>query len=53
MHSAEVIVGAQASISLLNVNMGDVPEYHTTIWVAMGYIMNKLISHGSVMKNSM
>ena len=30
-HSAEVIVGDQVSISLLNSKMGDFPEYHTTI----------------------
>ena len=27
------------------------PEDHTNIWVAMGYIMNKLISHVSVLEN--
>ena len=26
------------------------PEYYTTIWVAMGDIMNKWISHGAVMQ---
>ena len=31
--------------------MGYVPEDQTTIWVAMGDIMKKLISHGAVMKN--
>ena len=50
-HSAEFIVDAQASISLLNSNIGDVPEYHTTIWCAMGEIMKKLVSHGAVMNN--
>ena len=38
-----MIVGYQATISLLN--KGDVPEGHTTIWVAMGDIMKKLVSH--------
>ena len=50
-HSAEVIVGAQASISLLNRNIGDVLEDHTTIRCAMGDIMNNLVSHGSVLDN--
>ena len=50
-HSAEVIVGAQSSISLININMGDLPEYHTIIWVAIGDIMKKLISHGAVLEN--
>ena len=50
-HIAEVIVGDQASISLLNINVGDVPEDHTSIWCAMGDIMNKLVSHGAVMDN--
>ena len=50
-HSAEVIVGAQASISLLNSKIGDMPEDHTKIWCAMGDIMKKLVSHGSVMDN--
>ena len=44
-HCAEVIFGAQESIYVLNSNMGDVPEYHTTIWRVMGDIMKKLISH--------
>ena len=30
--------------------MGDVPEYQTTIWVAVGYIMKKLIYHESVLE---
>ena len=34
-HIAELIVGDQASISFLNINIGDVPEDHTTIWCAM------------------
>ena len=50
-HSAEVLVGAQASTSLLNINIGDVPEDHTTIWCAMGDIMKKLVSHGAVLDN--
>ena len=50
-HSAEVIVGAQASISLLNRKIGDVPEDHTVIWCAIGDITKKLISHGSVLEN--
>ena len=44
-HSAEVIVGAQASISVLNRKIVDVLEYHTTIWCAMGDITKKLIAH--------
>ena len=50
-HSEEVIVGAQASISLLNSKIGDVPEDHTTIWCAMGDMMKKLVSHGGVLDN--
>ena len=50
-HSAEVIVGAQARIYLLNSNIGDVPEDHTKIWCAMGYIINNFISHGTVLDN--
>ena len=50
-HSAEVIVGAQASISLLNSKIVDVPEYHTTTWCMMGDIMKKLMSHESVIEN--
>ena len=50
-HSAYVIVGAQASISLLSSNIEDVPEDHTTIWCVMGDIMKKLVSHGAVMNN--
>ena len=49
-HSAEVILGYQASIFLLNSNMGDVPEDNTTIWVAMGDITKKFISHGAVLE---
>ena len=49
--SAEVIVGSQASISLLNIKIGDVPEDHTTIWCAMVDIMKKLVSHGAVLDN--
>ena len=30
--------------------MGDVPEDNTTIWVAMGDIMKKFISHGAVLE---
>ena len=30
--------------------MGDVQEYQTTIWVAVGYIMKKLIYHESVLE---
>ena len=47
--STEVIVAAQESISLPNINMGDVPEDHTKIWVAMGDNTKKLISHGAVL----
>ena len=50
-HSAEVIVGNQQSISLLNSKIGDVPEYHTQIWCTMGYIMKKLVSHGELLDN--
>ena len=50
-HSVEVIFGAQASISLLNIKMVDVPEDCTTIWVTMVDIMKKLISHGAVLEN--
>ena len=49
IHSAEVIVGNHASISLINSHIRDVPEDHTTIWVAMGYIMKRLIPHGEVL----
>ena len=49
--SAEVIVGDQASISLLNRNIEDVPEYHIEIWCAMGDIMKNLVSHGAVLDN--
>ena len=31
--------------------MVDVPEYHTTIWVAMVDIMKNFISYGAVMEN--
>ena len=48
---AEVIVGAQTSISLLSINMGDLPEYHTIIWCVMGEITKKLIFHGAVLEN--
>ena len=50
-HSAEVIVGAQSSIYLLNSKVEDVLEDHTTIWFAMGDIMKKLISHVAVLDN--
>ena len=50
-YSSEIIFADQASISLLNSKMGDVPEDHTNICVAMGDIMKKLISHGAVLKN--
>ena len=50
-YSAEVIVGDQASISLLNSKIGDVPEDYTTIWYALGDIMKKLVSHGAVLDN--
>ena len=50
-HSEEVIVGAQASISLLNRKIGDVPEDHTKIGCDIGDIMKKLVSHGAVMEN--
>ena len=50
-HIAEVIVGDQASISLLNSNIGDVPEYHTKFRCVMGDIMKKLVSHGAVLDN--
>ena len=50
-HSAEVIVGAQASISLRNSKIRDVPEDHRTIWCAMGDITKKLISHGAFLEN--
>ena len=50
-HSAEVIVGDQAIISLLNSKIGGVIEYHTTIWCAVGDIMEKLVSHGTVLDN--
>ena len=50
-HSAEVIVGDQASILFLNSKIGDVLEYHTQIWCGMGDIMKKLVSHGAVLDN--
>ena len=50
-HSAEVIVEAQAIISLLNSNIEDVPEDHKTIWCAMGEIMKKLVLLGAVLDN--
>ena len=50
-HSADVIIGAQASISLLNSKIGYMPEDHTKIWCAMGYIVKNLVSHGSVLDN--
>ena len=50
-HSAEVIVGDQAIIFLINSNIVDVQEDHTTIWFAMGDIMKKLVSHGAVLDN--
>ena len=49
IHSAEVVVGDQVSISLLNSKMGDFLEDHTTIWLAMGEIIDKLILHGVFM----
>ena len=51
IYSAEVIVGDQASISLLNSNIGDLTEYCKTIWCTMVDIMKKLVSHGSVLDN--
>ena len=50
-HSAEVIVGSQEGIYLLKINIGDVPEYHTTIWCAMEEIMKNLVSHEAVLYN--
>ena len=50
-HSAEVTVGAPASISFLTSKIGDVQEDRTTIWCAIGDIMKKLVSHGAVMEN--
>ena len=50
-HSSEVIVGDQARISLLNSKIGDVSEYHTKIWCAIGDIMKNLVSHGPVLDN--
>ena len=50
-HSTEVIFGVQASISLMNSKIGYIPEDHSKIWCAMGYIMKKLVSHGSVLDN--
>ena len=50
-HSADVIVGDQVSISLLNSKIGYVPKDHTTILCAMRDIMNKLVSHGVVLDN--
>ena len=50
-HSAEVTVGAPASISLLTSKIGDVQEDRTTIWCAIGDIMKKLVSHGAVLDN--
>ena len=52
-HSAEVIVGSQAGIYVLNSNMGDVPEYHTTIWVAMRDIMKNWFHIEQCWKNYM
>ena len=49
--SAEVIVGDQVRIYLLKINIGDVPEYHKTIWCAMRDIMKKLVSHRAVLDN--
>ena len=48
-HSAEVIVGDQASISLLNINMGDVADDHKAVWFAMGDTMKNFISNGVVL----
>ena len=50
-HSVNTIFGAQTRISLLNSNMGDMPEDLTVIWYAMGYIMKKLISRGTVLNS--
>ena len=50
-HISDIIVGAQAIISLLKINIGDAPEYHTAIWCAMGDIMKKLVSHGTALEN--
>ena len=50
-HSPEVIVGYQASISLLNSKIGDVPLYYTTIWCVMGDIMKNLVSHVAILDN--
>ena len=50
-HGAEVIFGEEASMYLLNSNMGDVQEYHATIWCAMGGTMKKLISYELVLDN--
>ena len=50
-HSAEVIFGSQYSISLLNSNIVDLTEDHTTIWCAIRNIMKKFISHGTVTEN--
>ena len=44
--TAKVVVGDQASISLLNSNIGDVPEDHTIIWCAMVDIM-KIVTGSS------
>ena len=49
--SAEVIFGDQASISLLDSNIVDVPEDHTTFFCAIGDIIKKLVSHGAVLDN--
>ena len=50
-HSEELIVVSQRSIYLININMVDMPEYHTAILVAMGDITKKLILHGVVLEN--
>ena len=50
-NSAEVIVGDQEKMYLLNSKMGDVTYYHTAIWYAMGDITKKLISHGVFLDN--
>ena len=35
----------------MNSNIGDVPEYHKTIWCAMGHNIKKLVSYGAVLDN--
>ena len=50
-HSIEVMIRYQASILLQNSKIGDMLEYHTTIWCLMGDIMKKLVLHGAVLDN--